>query len=64
MIGIQQDTSWINSVKKHQKCPHCKNGKLDTRVKRGFLVKNFFTWVGTKRYQCNSCGKKSYLKEN
>ena len=62
MITAQKDNTWINVVKKYHKCPHCKKGYLDTRVKRGFLAKNLFVWLGTKRYQCNSCGKKSYIK--
>jgi len=54
--------SWIHNIPVYQKCPHCVNGRLDTRIKRGFIVKNFFVWMNVKRYQCNSCRKKVYIK--
>jgi len=62
MTSVPKDNSWINITRKYHKCPHCKKGTLDTRVKRGFFVKNFFIWLGTKRYQCNTCGRKCYIK--
>jgi len=62
MTTKQSDTSWSSTVKKFNKCPHCSKGILDTRVKRNLAVKYIFTWLGTKRYLCNVCGKKSYTK--
>jgi len=44
-----------------KKCPKCKKGELDTRVKRSFLVKTFLFWKAVKRYKCNYCGKSSYV---
>jgi transposase-like protein len=58
----QLDASWINVVKTYHKCPRCKSGLLDTRIKRGFFVRNVFIWMNVKRYQCNACGRKSYVK--
>jgi transposase-like protein len=63
MTMDQIDASWIHVQKTYRKCPHCKSGLLDTRVKRGFFVKNIFVWMNVKRYQCNSCRKKFYVKE-
>jgi ribosomal protein S27AE len=62
MITAQNENAWSSIVRKYHKCPRCKNGILDTRVKRSFLVKNLFFWSQKKRYQCNSCGKKSYIE--
>lgn len=64
MVIEEIDNSWASIVKTYQKCPHCKTGLLDTRVKRGFFVRNFFVWMNVRRYQCSSCGRKSYLKQN
>ena len=55
------DQSWLNEVRTYEKCPYCKKGILN-RIKRGFFVKHIFTWVGNKRYQCDSCGKTKYEK--
>lgn len=57
------DVTWLNHVQTYNKCPHCEKGQLDTRVKRGFLVKYLFVWMNVKRYECNTCGKKSYVKK-
>jgi transposase-like protein len=54
--------NWINVSKAYTNCPHCEKGLLNTRVKRGFLVKNVFVWMDVKRYQCNVCARKVYLK--
>jgi transposase-like protein len=53
---------WMNIIPVYQKCPHCNTGYLDNRVKRGFIVKHLFIWMDVKRYQCNACGKKVYIK--
>jgi len=59
----EQDTpEWINVIPSYHKCPHCPQGKLDTRIKRGFFVRNIFIWMHVKRYQCNCCGRKVYIK--
>lgn len=58
------NTAWLNQVQTYKKCPHCEKGQLDNRVKRGFFVKYVFAWMEVKRYACNTCGKKSYIKRN
>jgi len=62
MVIEEQDNSWAKIVKTYQRCPHCKTGLLNTRVKRGFFVRNLFVWMNVKRYECSSCGRKSYIK--
>ncbi len=59
---LDLNKEWINNVQTYRKCPHCQKGQLDTRVKRSFLVKYVFFWMDVKRYECNTCGKKSYIK--
>lgn len=56
------DYEWINVTPRYRKCPHCAKGQLDTRVKRGFFVRFFLSWMNLRRYQCNSCEKKVYVK--
>jgi len=64
MVIEEIDNKWASVVKNHQRCPHCKTGLLDSRVKRGFFVRNIFVWMKVKRYQFCSCGRKFYLKQN
>jgi ribosomal protein S27AE len=56
------NSEWVVPV--YQKCPNCETGQLDTRIKRGFFVRNLFVWMNVKRYQCNSCGRKVYIKNH
>jgi hypothetical protein len=58
-----QINNWVLAAKTYDKCPHCDRGILNTRVKRSFLVKNVFVWMEVKRYQCNVCAKKVYVKK-
>jgi hypothetical protein len=44
-----------------KRCRKCNGGKLDSRVKRGVLVKTFLFWLPIKRYRCDFCKKKSYV---
>jgi len=53
---------WIHKIPSYHQCPSCSKGKLDTRVKRSFIVRNIFVWMDVKRFQCNCCGKKVYIK--
>lgn len=55
---------WQLDVKKYEKCPYCKNGELNTRVRRSFFVKHLFKWVGEKRYMCDVCARKKYVKRH
>jgi hypothetical protein len=57
-----ENENWINAAKSYRNCPHCEKGLLNTRVRRGFFVKNVFVWMAVKRYQCNVCARKVYLK--
>lgn len=59
-----QSNNWVKDAKTYDQCPHCERGILNTRVKRSFLVKNVFVWMEVKRYQCNICAKKVYVKNN
>lgn len=43
-----------------KKCPKCETGLLKARVKRPFMVKYLLFWLPLKRYQCNTCHKKTY----
>jgi len=55
------EIDWLNTNKTYKKFPYCKNGELDSRVRRGTLVKSFLFWLDLKRYACNSCGRKVYI---
>jgi len=48
-------------IMEKKKCRRCGVGKLDTRAKRGILVKTFLFWLPIKRYRCDNCYKKSYV---
>lgn len=41
-------------------CPKCAN-QMDSRISRGFLVKNLLFFLPLKRYKCLACGKKKYF---
>lgn len=49
-------------LKPFHKCPKCKKGELDTRVPRSLIVKHLFFWLDVKRYRCNNCHAKVYIK--
>ena len=53
---------WVNVTRPIYKCPHCEKGNLDTRIKRGFFVRNFCFWLDLRRYQCNTCERKVYIR--
>jgi len=55
------EMTWLNTSKTYKKCPYCKHGDLDSRVKRGALVKSLLFWLDLKRYSCSSCGRKVYM---
>ncbi len=55
------ETAWLNTNKVYKKCPYCKQGELDSRIRRGPLVKSFLFWLDLKRYACGSCGRKVYM---
>jgi len=60
----KNEQSWINIFPFFPKCPHCVNGHLENRIRRGFFVRHFFVWMDVKRYQCNTCGRKVYVKNS
>ncbi|CAM4110809.1 hypothetical protein SAMN06265348_103317 [Pedobacter westerhofensis] len=64
MVQSNNTEDWVNIIPSYPDCPHCHQGKLDTRVKRAFIVRKLFIWMDVKRYQCNACGKKVYLKNH
>jgi DNA-directed RNA polymerase subunit RPC12/RpoP len=55
-------SSWIYKTVSYNQCPKCKMGLLDTRVSRGPIVKHLFFWLQVKRYRCNNCAAKVYVK--
>ena len=64
MVADNNNQDWVNVIPSYYKCPHCAKGKLDTRIKRGFFVRNLFVWMDVKRYQCNTCERKVYVKNH
>jgi CRP-like cAMP-binding protein len=58
---IAPEQIWLTVNKVYKKCPHCKDGELDIRVKRSKLVKFFLFFLPLKRYACSSCERKVYL---
>lgn len=48
-------------IMEKKKCRRCGVGRLDSRAKRGVLVKAFLFWLPIKRYRCDNCYKKSYV---
>jgi transposase-like protein len=61
-MTVTPEQSWLTATKVHKKCPRCKEGELDTRVKRGKLVKTFLFFLDLKRYTCSKCDRKVYLR--
>lgn len=57
------DHSWLNVTKVYKKCPHCKDGQLDTRIRRSAFVRNVLFFLDLKRYACSSCMRKVYTFE-
>lgn len=51
----------VEVIRERRKCSKCGKGELDTRVKRGFLVKLLLFWLPFKRYRCNVCWKSTYI---
>ena len=63
-MTTDNNNDWMKIIPVYHKCPHCTHGLLDTRIKRGYFVRNFFVWMNVRRYQCNCCGKKVYIKNH
>jgi hypothetical protein len=42
-------------------CPKCKKGGLNSRIKRGLLIKVFLFWLPLKHYKCSNCLRKTYV---
>lgn len=61
MNALPSDSFLLLPEKEYQKCPFCKTGFLDTRVKRSFLYKNILFFVKVKRYKCSACNRKKYV---
>ena len=51
----------MQTKQQRKRCPHCNNGLLAKRAKRPLLVKATLFWLPIKRYECNSCYKKTYI---
>lgn len=59
-----QDTKWIEEPILYVKCPRCKIGDLNTRVRRGPIVKYLLFLTDIKRYRCNNCYAKVFATTN
>ena len=59
---IEDSNTWINVTRSYHKCPYCEQGVLDNRIKRGFFIRNFLFWINLKRYECNTCERKVYIR--
>lgn len=53
---------WIYETRNYERCPICKIGFLDKRVAREPFVKYVLFWKDIRRYRCNNCYRKSYVK--
>lgn len=58
---MDADSFLFQPPKEYQKCPSCKTGFLDTRVKRSFLYKNVLFFLKVKRYKCSACNCKRHI---
>jgi transposase-like protein len=48
-------------MEEKRKCPKCKTGHLEERVRRPVIVKTLLFWLPIKRYRCFDCDRKSYI---
>jgi DNA-directed RNA polymerase subunit RPC12/RpoP len=60
MSVSDKENNWID--KEYNKCPRCKIGQLNKRVHRDPFVKYVLFWQDIKRYRCNNCWAKVYIK--
>jgi hypothetical protein len=44
-------------------CPKCKE-EFAYRIHRSFLFKLFLFWLPVRRYYCNYCRQKMYIRQN
>jgi ribosomal protein L37AE/L43A len=59
---LQMDSN-TTSKPEHKKlplCPKCKS-EVDSRISRGFFVKNLLFFLPLKRYVCYRCQRKRYV---
>ncbi|WP_143014066.1 hypothetical protein [Mucilaginibacter pineti] len=56
--GIRSIDTRKSAARAESTCRTCKNDM--SRVKRGYLVKTFFSWLPLKRYACYNCLTKTY----
>jgi len=56
------DQNWVYRSRNYHRCPKCKIGLLDTRVPRDPFVKYVLFFKNIKRYRCNHCYSKVYIK--
>jgi len=64
MIPESAKPNWIEESIIYVKCPRCKIGDLDVRVRRGILIKYMLMFSDVKRYRCSNCYAKVYAKTN
>jgi hypothetical protein len=54
---------WLYQTRNYNRCPICKIGLLDKRVPRDPFVKYVLFFKDVKRYRCNNCYSKVYIKK-
>lgn len=59
-IALNEQEIGARAFKKLPLCPKCKV-ELGYRVRRGFILKNLFSWLPVKRYYCFKCQQKHYV---
>lgn len=61
MSALPSDSFLFLPEKEYEKCPYCKTGFLDTRVRRSFLYKHVLPFVKVKRYKCSACNRRKNI---
>jgi len=58
------ELQWVYQTRNYHSCPICKIGLLDTRVQRDPFVKYVLFFKDIKRYRCNNCYSKVYIRSS
>jgi len=60
VVSLNSQDGAVVKRKKLPTCPRCKI-ELDSRVPRGFLIRNLLFFLPVKRYICYRCQRKRYV---
>lgn len=58
---MENDMSGLVEMQTYRKCPRCNSGDLSHRIPRQIFIKIIFGDT-LKRYRCNNCFRKVYVK--